>query len=163
MPFCILVQNFAEIRQSVDELWPKSDFQDGGCRHLHGDSTPTAVLIPPPQCLGVWIKHWVWAWRGGGQILAFSIDLLRRPYNTLAHCRATVRVCDLTCSLHIGICRIGMGPLPCQRHQQVRKHTSRRSAKILLKMTIARLPVSRRCCRSSAGRIPCQKFSIEFP
>ena len=28
-------------------------------------------------------SRWVWAWRGG-QILAFSIDLLRRPYNTLA-------------------------------------------------------------------------------
>ena len=26
----------------------------------------------------------------GGQILGFSVDLLRRPYNTLAH----VRVCD---------------------------------------------------------------------
>jgi len=34
MPFCFLVQNFAEIEQSVDELWPKSDFQDGGRRHL---------------------------------------------------------------------------------------------------------------------------------
>jgi len=34
MPFCFLVQNFAEIGQSVDELWPKSDFQDGGRRHL---------------------------------------------------------------------------------------------------------------------------------
>jgi len=31
---CFLVQNFAEIRKSVDELWPKSDFQDGGRRHL---------------------------------------------------------------------------------------------------------------------------------
>jgi len=34
MPFCFLVQNFAEIRKSVDELWPKSDVQDGGRRHL---------------------------------------------------------------------------------------------------------------------------------
>jgi len=33
MPFCFRVQNFAEIRKSV-ELWPKSDFQDGGRRHL---------------------------------------------------------------------------------------------------------------------------------
>jgi len=23
MPFCFLVQNFAEIRKSVDQLWPK--------------------------------------------------------------------------------------------------------------------------------------------
>jgi len=30
MPFCFLIHNFAEIGQSVDELWPKkSDFQDG--------------------------------------------------------------------------------------------------------------------------------------
>ena len=30
-----LVQNFADIGQSVDELWPKkSDFQDGGRRRL---------------------------------------------------------------------------------------------------------------------------------
>jgi len=29
-----LVQNFADIGQSVNELWPKSDFQDGGRRHL---------------------------------------------------------------------------------------------------------------------------------
>jgi len=34
MPFCSLVQNFAEIAQSVDELWSKRDFQDGGRRHL---------------------------------------------------------------------------------------------------------------------------------
>jgi len=27
--FCLLIQNFAEIGQSVDDLWPKSDFQDG--------------------------------------------------------------------------------------------------------------------------------------
>jgi len=30
MPFCFLVQNFADIKQSVNELWPKSDFKDGG-------------------------------------------------------------------------------------------------------------------------------------
>jgi len=34
MPFCFLVQNFADIGQSINELWPKSDFQDGGRRHL---------------------------------------------------------------------------------------------------------------------------------
>jgi len=34
MPFCFLVQNFAKIGQSVDELWPKTDFQDGGRCHL---------------------------------------------------------------------------------------------------------------------------------
>jgi len=35
MPFWFLVQNFAEIGQSVNELWPKkSDFQNGGRRHL---------------------------------------------------------------------------------------------------------------------------------
>ena len=35
MPFCFLIQNFAEIGQLVDELWPKkTDFQDGGRRHL---------------------------------------------------------------------------------------------------------------------------------
>jgi len=34
MPFCFLIQTFAEIRQSVYELWPKNDFQDGGHRHL---------------------------------------------------------------------------------------------------------------------------------
>jgi len=34
MPFCFLVQNFAEIGQSVDELWPKTGFYDGGLRHL---------------------------------------------------------------------------------------------------------------------------------
>jgi len=34
MAFCLLIQNFAEIGQSVDELWPKSDFQDGGRRHV---------------------------------------------------------------------------------------------------------------------------------
>ena len=28
MPFCFLVQNFSEIRQSDDELWPKNNFQD---------------------------------------------------------------------------------------------------------------------------------------
>jgi len=28
MPFCFFVQNIAEIGKSVDELWPKSDFQD---------------------------------------------------------------------------------------------------------------------------------------
>jgi len=26
MPFCFLVQNFAEIRKSIDELWPKKRF-----------------------------------------------------------------------------------------------------------------------------------------
>jgi len=31
MPFCLLVQNFAEIGQSVDELWPtENGFQHGG-------------------------------------------------------------------------------------------------------------------------------------
>jgi len=35
-----------------------------------------------PICIT--IAYGVSAWRGGGQILAFSIDLLRRPYNTLA-------------------------------------------------------------------------------
>jgi len=34
MPFCLLTQNFAEITPPVDELWPKSDFQDGGRRYL---------------------------------------------------------------------------------------------------------------------------------
>jgi len=34
LPFCFLMQNFAEIGQSVDDLWPKSDFQDGGRHHL---------------------------------------------------------------------------------------------------------------------------------
>jgi len=35
MPFCFLIQNFAEVGQSVDELWPKKiDFQDFGCRHF---------------------------------------------------------------------------------------------------------------------------------
>jgi len=37
MPFCFLVENFADIGQSVNEfieLWPKSDFQDGGRCHL---------------------------------------------------------------------------------------------------------------------------------
>jgi len=29
-----MVQTFADIGQAVNELWPKSDFQDGGCRHL---------------------------------------------------------------------------------------------------------------------------------
>jgi len=37
MPFGFLVQTFAEIGQSVDELWPKRDFQDGGRR-------PAAIL-----------------------------------------------------------------------------------------------------------------------
>jgi len=27
LPFCFLIQNFAEIGQSVDELWPKNRFQ----------------------------------------------------------------------------------------------------------------------------------------
>ena len=35
-----------------------------------------------PICIT--IANGVWAWRGEGQILGFSIDLLRRPYNTLA-------------------------------------------------------------------------------
>jgi len=26
MPFCFLIQNFAEIGQSIDELWPKKRF-----------------------------------------------------------------------------------------------------------------------------------------
>jgi len=35
MLFCFLVQNFADIKQSANELWPKkSDFQAGGRRHL---------------------------------------------------------------------------------------------------------------------------------
>jgi len=34
MPFCFLVQNFAEIGQSVDSYGQKRDFQDGGRRHL---------------------------------------------------------------------------------------------------------------------------------
>jgi len=34
LPFCFLLQNFAEIGQSVDDLWQKSDFQDGGRCHL---------------------------------------------------------------------------------------------------------------------------------
>jgi len=34
MPFCFLVQNFAEIRKSVVELWLKKRFQDDGRRHL---------------------------------------------------------------------------------------------------------------------------------
>jgi len=35
IPFCFLVQNFAEIGQPFDELWPKnSDFQDGGHHRL---------------------------------------------------------------------------------------------------------------------------------
>jgi len=34
MPFSFLIQNFAEIGQLVDELCEKSDFQDGGRRHL---------------------------------------------------------------------------------------------------------------------------------
>ena len=34
IPFCFLIQNFADIGQSVDELWQKSDFQDGVRRHL---------------------------------------------------------------------------------------------------------------------------------
>jgi len=37
MPFCFLVQNIADIGQSVNEfieLWPKNDFQDGRHRHL---------------------------------------------------------------------------------------------------------------------------------
>jgi len=28
------MQNFAEIGQLVDDLWPKKDFQDGGRHHL---------------------------------------------------------------------------------------------------------------------------------
>jgi len=34
MPFCFLVQNFAEIGQLVVSHGYKSDFQDGGRRHL---------------------------------------------------------------------------------------------------------------------------------
>ena len=34
LPFSFVIQNFAEIGQLVDDLWPKSDFQDGGRRHL---------------------------------------------------------------------------------------------------------------------------------
>jgi len=34
MPFCFLVQNFAEIGQSIDKLWPKKRFEDGRRRHL---------------------------------------------------------------------------------------------------------------------------------
>jgi len=34
MPFCFLIQNFAEIGQSVNELWPNKRFSDGGRRHL---------------------------------------------------------------------------------------------------------------------------------
>jgi len=34
MPFCFLLQKFAEIGQPFNELWPKSDFQDGGRRRL---------------------------------------------------------------------------------------------------------------------------------
>jgi len=35
MPFCFLIQNFAEIGQLDDELLPKKiDFQDGSRRHL---------------------------------------------------------------------------------------------------------------------------------
>jgi len=31
MPFCFLIQNFAEIGQSVDELWPKKQFSRWRC------------------------------------------------------------------------------------------------------------------------------------
>ena len=34
LDFKNLMQNFAEIRQSIDELWPKSNYQDGDRRHL---------------------------------------------------------------------------------------------------------------------------------
>jgi len=30
--FCFLIQNVAEIGQSVNGLWPKNDFQDGGVK-----------------------------------------------------------------------------------------------------------------------------------
>ena len=46
----LLVQNFAEIRKLVDELWQKSDFQDGGRRH------------PPPSWtlkkFNFWSRHY---------------------------------------------------------------------------------------------------------
>jgi len=43
MPFCFLTQNVAEIGQSVDELWPKSDFQDGG-RLQNGGRPPSWIF-----------------------------------------------------------------------------------------------------------------------
>jgi len=45
MPFCFLVQNFAEIGQSVDDSWPKSDFQDGGRRHLELEKLQFHVTV----------------------------------------------------------------------------------------------------------------------
>jgi len=34
IPFCFLLQNVAEIRQPVDELWPNKGFSRCGRRHL---------------------------------------------------------------------------------------------------------------------------------
>jgi len=39
----------------------------------------------------------------GGQILGFSIDLLRRPYNTLALPCELVRVCDCSTLYHFRV------------------------------------------------------------
>jgi len=46
MAFCFLVKNFADIGQSVNELWLKSDFQDGGRRHLEFLKFQFLVMLP---------------------------------------------------------------------------------------------------------------------
>ena len=53
-----------------------------------------------------------------------TLGFLRR---NLRRCPAKLKesayISLVRCTVHIGICRIGMGPSPGQGHQQVRKHT----------------------------------------
>jgi len=85
MPFCFLIQNFAEIGQSVDELWPKNRFSrwrivTNFCTSVGVHDVITCADLYYDRLRGMGVS--------GGQILTFSIDLLRRPYNS----RTTVGV-----------------------------------------------------------------------
>jgi len=56
IPFCFLVQNFAEIGQSVDELWPKN-------RSLNLPVTTTSGscggFVIGPVCVYVCLSSWL--------------------------------------------------------------------------------------------------------
>ena len=78
MPFCFIIQNFAEIWQLVDELWPKKRFSivTNFCTCVGVHDVITSANFYDCRLWGLSVV--------GGQILGFSIDSLRRPYNTLA-------------------------------------------------------------------------------
>ena len=112
--------------------------------------------VPEARYLGIMVTDEL-SWSSHVQSIYSKANFLL-SVSSVAMCDATMPcqtqgVClYFTCSLHIGICHIGMGSSPGEGHQ-VRILTYRGDRQDLLKVTIARLPVSRICCRSSAGRI----------